>query len=59
MERHKRGCTGNSNLGAGYTDEECIFLRAIDEYKIKHHLVDLTPRQILEVAYSLGYRKVD
>ena len=41
-----------------YSQEQLVFLRAMDKYKQEHHLITLDCRQVLEVAESLGYRKV-
>lgn len=51
--------TTNQNIGSDYTDEERIFLVAIDRYKRKHRRPFPTWREVLLIVKSLGYRQVD
>ena len=41
-----------------YTDEEITFMRAMDQYKRDSRRPFPTWSEVLEVLYSLGYRKV-
>src|ERR1700693_1255106 len=41
-----------------YSDEEIIFMKAMDQYKSDNRRPFPTWREVLEVLYSLGYRKV-
>jgi hypothetical protein len=41
-----------------YTDEEIIFMKAMDQYKRDNRRPFPTWSEVLEVLYSLGYRKV-
>lgn len=61
----KKGCNyknpsikGNDHFFCNYTEEELVFLKAIDRYKQLSHRPFPTCSEILEVAISLGYRKV-
>jgi hypothetical protein len=42
-----------------YSDNEVAFMRAMDEYKRKSGRMFPTWSEVLEVLYSLGYRKVE
>ena len=44
--------------GSEYTPEEAAFIKAVERYRTEHHRPFLTCVEILEVAKSLGYRKV-
>ncbi len=65
----KNNPVGTSSLGdeltanpltwePSYTDEERVFLMALDGYRTANHRPFLTLREILRIAVSLGYRKV-
>jgi hypothetical protein len=41
-----------------YNDEEIIFMKAMDQYKRDNRRPFPTWSEVLEVLYSLGYRKV-
>ena len=41
-----------------YTDEEIVFMKAMDQYKRDNRRPFPTWSEVLEVLYSLGYRKV-
>jgi hypothetical protein len=41
-----------------YTDDEIIFMKAMDQYKRDNRRPFPTWSEVLEVLYSLGYRKV-
>jgi hypothetical protein len=41
-----------------YTDEEIIFMKAMDQYKRDNRRPFPTWSEVLEVLYALGYRKV-
>src|SRR5262249_51268773 len=41
-----------------YTDEEIVFMRAMDQYKRDNRRPFPTWSEVLEVLYALGYRKV-
>ena len=41
-----------------YTDEEIIFMKAMDQYKRDNRRPFPTWSEVLEVLHSLGYRKV-
>jgi hypothetical protein len=41
-----------------YSDEEIIFMKAMDQYKRDNRRPFPTWSEVLEVLYSLGYRKV-
>src|SRR5690348_16302248 len=41
-----------------YTDEEIIFMKAIDQYKRDNRRPFPTWSEVLEVLHALGYRKV-
>src|SRR5437588_8717423 len=41
-----------------YSDEEIIFMKAMDQYKRENRRPFPTWSEVLEVLYSLGYRKV-
>jgi hypothetical protein len=41
-----------------YTDEEIVFMRAMDQYKRDNRRPFPTWSEVLEVLFSLGYRKV-
>lgn len=47
------------NPGCDYSDEEVEFLKAVDQYRREHKKSYLTCVEILAVAKSLGYRKVE
>ncbi len=42
-----------------YSENEVAFMRAMDEYKRKSGRMFPTWSEVLEVLYSLGYRKVE
>lgn len=42
-----------------YSDNEVLFMRAMDEYKRKSGRMFPTWSEVLEVLHSLGYRKVE
>lgn len=42
-----------------YTDEEISFMRAMDQYKRDNRRPFPTWSEVLEVLFSLGYRKVE
>jgi len=44
--------------GADYTDEERVFLMAMERYKRERRRPFPTWREVLRVVYSLGYRRV-
>jgi len=41
-----------------YSDEEIVFMKAMDQYKRDNRRPFPTWSEVLEVLYSLGYRKV-
>ena len=41
-----------------YTEDEIVFMRAMDQYKRANRRPFPTWSEVLEVLYSLGYRKV-
>ena len=41
-----------------YTDEEILFMKAMDQYKRDNRRPFPTWSEVLEVLYALGYRKV-
>jgi hypothetical protein len=41
-----------------YTDEEIVFMKAMDQYKRDNRRPFPTWSEVLEVLYALGYRKV-
>ena len=41
-----------------YTDEEIIFMKAMDQYKRANRRPFPTWSEVLEVLHALGYRKV-
>lgn len=43
--------------GCEYSDEERLWLRAVDEYKRLHRRLRLLPADVLAIAHALGYRK--
>lgn len=45
-------------IGSDYSDEERIFLRAMQDYKRERQRPFPTWREVLAVLKSLGYRKV-
>ena len=49
--------TNRINLGSEYTDEQIVWLRAIDRYKRTQRRPYPTGAEILAIAHSLGYRK--
>ena len=54
-----RALDGNpSTCDPIYSDEQRIFMLAMQGYKEKHGIIDPSPRDILSVVKSLGYRKV-
>lgn len=59
MSARKPNSVAAQNLGSEYTDEERVFMMAVDAYKRKHNRPWPTLSEILAVAKSLGYRKVD
>jgi hypothetical protein len=61
MSRFRRGRRVRIEMcvGGEYTDEEKDFLSAIDRYKAETRKVVLTPREVLQIARSLGYEKVE
>jgi hypothetical protein len=44
--------------GSDYSDEERVFLMAIERYKREHRRPYPTWREVLRVVHDLGYRKV-
>jgi len=42
-----------------YTDDEIIFMKAMDQYKRDNRRPFPTWSEVLEVLFSLGYRKVE
>src|SRR4051812_31220072 len=42
-----------------YTDDEIAFMRAMDQYKRDNRRPFPTWSEVLEVLYSLGYRKIE
>jgi hypothetical protein len=53
------GCGVNrQNIGSNYTSEDLEFMRAMEEYKRRKHRKFPTVTDALEVARSLGYRKL-
>jgi hypothetical protein len=42
-----------------YSDEEIIFMRAMDQYKRSNRRPFPTWSEVLEVLHSLGYRKIE
>jgi hypothetical protein len=42
-----------------YSDEEIIFMKAMDQYKRSNRRPFPTWSEVLEVLYSLGYRKTE
>ena len=44
--------------GADYTDEERVFLMAMERYKRERRRPYPTWREVLQVVHSLGYRRV-
>lgn len=56
--RNKR-CRGKCSdpMNAEYTDEERVWLMVVETFKQRLGVVSLDAKQILELAFSLGYRK--
>jgi hypothetical protein len=50
-------CTGGTNIGADYSEEEREFLIALDRYKRQHQRPFPTACEVLAVLRGLGYRK--
>lgn len=42
----------------GYSDDELEFLKAIDRYKRENDRPNPSWREVLQIAHSLGYRKM-
>jgi hypothetical protein len=45
--------------GSNYSDEERIFLQAIERYRRERRRPNLTWHEVLRIVKSLGYRKVE
>ena len=56
--RAKNNYSHGLHIGSDYSDEELIFLRAIDRYCCKVGRRVLTPKEILLVARSAGFIKI-
>jgi len=56
--KSKKGRVHGSN-GDIYTEEEVEFIRAVDKFRREHNTPFLAATEYLEIAKSLGYRKVE
>lgn len=50
--------TGTVNVGAGFTDDEIEFMKAVDQYKRDNHRPFPTWSEVLMILRALGYEKV-